>query len=239
VFNGGDGSGLISHIHWKTWGGPLAIGTGIGLYITPYQASAEGTRESARIVAFRLGTCHGRRAYDAVEWYFPQHGQHFNPRPPYNLCNSYSETKHTPTSSAPSTGPSTGPATAPLGATLDVDDGNLAVTASVMDPVTADNEFETPKAGERFVAVRLALRDQGAAWIESDANVDATLVGANEQAYTFAFAESAGCTNFSSGDYSLAPGGEEVGCVVYELPEGVSVRDVRFGLLNVEAEWSE
>lgn len=78
VFNGGDPTGLVSDIHWATWGGSKAIGMGTSDYVGPTQSVASGTEESVRIVAFHLGTCHGRRAYDAVEWYFPQHGNRLN-----------------------------------------------------------------------------------------------------------------------------------------------------------------
>jgi hypothetical protein len=79
VDNGGDPTGVVTHIHWKSWGRSQAIGTGISDYVGPNQSVATGTEETARIVAFHLGTCHGRRAYDAIEWYFPQHGDHFMP----------------------------------------------------------------------------------------------------------------------------------------------------------------
>ena len=87
IFNGGDGSGLVNHIEWLTWGGQRAVGLGIGLYAAPGQSNAEGTRESAIVVLFHLGACHGRRAYDAVTWFFPQHGEHFNPRQYINACS--------------------------------------------------------------------------------------------------------------------------------------------------------
>jgi hypothetical protein len=86
VFNGGDPTGLVSDIHWATWGGAKAIGTGTSDYVGPTQSVAGGTEESARIVAFHLGSCHGRRAYDAVEWYFPQHGNRFNARTYIDPC---------------------------------------------------------------------------------------------------------------------------------------------------------
>jgi hypothetical protein len=79
IFNGGDGSGLVQRIRWLTWGHSQAIGEGIGLYVGPHQSNAEGTRESTRVVAFQLGYCHGKRAYEAIEWYFPQHGDRFTP----------------------------------------------------------------------------------------------------------------------------------------------------------------
>ena len=86
VFNGGDPTGLVRHIRWSSWGGARAIGTGTSDYVGPNQSVAMGTQESARIVAFHLGSCHGHRAYDAVEWYFPQHGQHFNAGTYINAC---------------------------------------------------------------------------------------------------------------------------------------------------------
>ncbi len=92
IFNGGDGSGLVSHIEWLAWGGSRAVGLGRGLWIAPGQSSVEGTRQAAVVVLFHLGYCHGRRAYNAITWFYPQHGQHFNPRIYINACNgSYHE----------------------------------------------------------------------------------------------------------------------------------------------------
>lgn len=86
IYNGGDPTGLVNHIHWITWGNGRAIGAGSAEYVGPHQSVAEGTFQNARIVLFQLGRCHGRRAYDAIEWYFPQHGDHFNPRQYINAC---------------------------------------------------------------------------------------------------------------------------------------------------------
>jgi hypothetical protein len=86
IFNGGDPTGLVRYIHWTSWGGRQAIGEGIGTYVGPHQITAEGTQQIARIVLFQLGRCRGRRAYDAIEWYYPQHGERFNPRQYINAC---------------------------------------------------------------------------------------------------------------------------------------------------------
>jgi hypothetical protein len=87
IFNGGDPTGLVRHIEWLTWGGPRAVGVGSGFYVAPNQITAEGSRHSAVIVLFKLGTCHGRRAYNAIQWYFPEYGEHFNPhRAGYKIC---------------------------------------------------------------------------------------------------------------------------------------------------------
>jgi hypothetical protein len=86
IFNGGDPTGLVSHIAWTSWGGARAVGIGTSDYVGPTQSVATGSQEAVTVVAFNLGTCDGRRMYRAVEWYFPQHGQAFNPRRYENVC---------------------------------------------------------------------------------------------------------------------------------------------------------
>lgn len=87
VYNGGDNTGYVGHVVWKSWGGPRATGSGIGEYVGPHQFPATGTEERTTIVAFDLGTCHGKVMYQAVEWYYPQHGQRFNPRQYEDICS--------------------------------------------------------------------------------------------------------------------------------------------------------
>jgi hypothetical protein len=35
LFNGGDPSGLVTHIHWVSWGGKTAIGYGLNPIFKP------------------------------------------------------------------------------------------------------------------------------------------------------------------------------------------------------------
>jgi hypothetical protein len=86
IFNGGDPTGLVTHVAWSSWGGARATATGTSDYVGPSQSVAQGTEESATVVAFNLGTCDGKLMYQAVEWYFPQHGQAFNPNQYENIC---------------------------------------------------------------------------------------------------------------------------------------------------------
>jgi len=86
IFNGGDPTGLVTHIAWSSWGGPQATATGTAEYVGPNQSVAQGTEESATVVAFDLGTCDGKYMYQAVEWYFPQHNQAFNASTYENVC---------------------------------------------------------------------------------------------------------------------------------------------------------
>ena len=86
IFNGGDPTGLVSHVTWTSWGGTRAYGTGTSDYVGPSQTVATGTEEHVTVVAFDRGTCHGKYMYRAVEWFFPQHGQRFDPHRYENIC---------------------------------------------------------------------------------------------------------------------------------------------------------
>lgn len=87
INNGGDPSGIVTHISWTSWGGTEAVGTGIGEYVGPGQSIATGSQEPTTVIAFDLGTCDGKLMYRAVEWYFPQHGQAFDPGNYENICS--------------------------------------------------------------------------------------------------------------------------------------------------------
>jgi hypothetical protein len=78
IFLGGDPTGRLSQIKWQSWGGAQAMGTGTSVYVPPNEPVAAGTEQPATVVAFDLGTCHGSLMYQAVEWYFPQHGGGFD-----------------------------------------------------------------------------------------------------------------------------------------------------------------
>jgi hypothetical protein len=86
IFNGGDPTGLVTQIVWKSWGGARAVATGVSEWAGAGQSVATGTPEPVRVVAFHLGSCGGQLMYQAVEWYFPQHGQAFTPGRYENIC---------------------------------------------------------------------------------------------------------------------------------------------------------
>ena len=86
IFNGGDPTGLVTKITWQSWGGATATGTGTATYVAGNEPVAAGTQEPATVVAFKLGTCSGKLMYQAVEWYFPQHGQSFSAAHYEDIC---------------------------------------------------------------------------------------------------------------------------------------------------------
>lgn len=86
IYLGGDPTGDLRNIVWSNWGGSQAVGHGLSLYVTPNQSTSAGSEQPATAVAFDLGTCHGSPAYQAIEWYFPQHGGYFDPNYYINTC---------------------------------------------------------------------------------------------------------------------------------------------------------
>jgi hypothetical protein len=86
IFNGGDPTGLVQQIVWQSWGGAMATGIGISEYVGPNQSVADGAQERATVVAFKPGDCQNTLMYQAVEWYFPQHGQSFDPNAYIDIC---------------------------------------------------------------------------------------------------------------------------------------------------------
>jgi hypothetical protein len=86
IFNGGDPTGLVTHVVWTSWGGPRAVAIGVSDYVGPGQSVATGTEEAVNVVAFDRGTCDGKLMYRALEWYFPQHGQAFDAGRYENIC---------------------------------------------------------------------------------------------------------------------------------------------------------
>jgi hypothetical protein len=86
IFNGGDPTGDVTDLHWKSWGARRAVGHGVSDYVAPNQPVADGTQEPVTVVAFDRGRCHGALMYRAVEWYFPQHGGGFDRSQYIDIC---------------------------------------------------------------------------------------------------------------------------------------------------------
>ncbi|HVA08606.1 MAG TPA: DUF4352 domain-containing protein [Acidimicrobiales bacterium] len=111
----------------------------------------------------------------------------------------------------------------------------------VIDPAQAADQFTTPDAGKRFVGTEFTIVNSGSATFDDDANNDGSVVGSDNQTYTADMSDIAGCTNFNSGQVTLAGGQSATGCVVFQVPTGVNVVNVHFaanmGLGGDTAEW--
>jgi hypothetical protein len=62
IFNGGDPSGLISKVHWSSWGGAVARGHGRNSIFKPH-GGYYPRQVVIQLKAKRIGSCEGRRAY--------------------------------------------------------------------------------------------------------------------------------------------------------------------------------
>ena len=86
IDNGGDPTGIVSKVHWTSWGGAQATGDGTGYYEPDDAPVAESRKEPAHIVAYELGTCQGKLMYQRIAWYFPGQGESFDPKDSRNIC---------------------------------------------------------------------------------------------------------------------------------------------------------
>lgn len=90
ISNDGDSTTEVLGIHWTSWGAGEATGTGKAVWVWPGSCVGCNGLTSAMVVAFNLGRCHGHRSYNALEWYFPQYEESFEPHQYYDTC-SHSE----------------------------------------------------------------------------------------------------------------------------------------------------
>jgi hypothetical protein len=92
ISSGGDPTSMVEHIRWQSWGGAQAVGEGISTYLAPGGTVVDSRPEPVLVVAFQLGACPAARGpahrprYRAVEWFFPQHGQRFDPTRYRDAC---------------------------------------------------------------------------------------------------------------------------------------------------------
>lgn len=84
----------VRNIVWANWGSPEAVGVGEQEWVWPGTCDACNGASRATVVAFALGSCDGHASYNAVESYFPEYGQSFQPGDYENTCShrgSYTE----------------------------------------------------------------------------------------------------------------------------------------------------
>jgi hypothetical protein len=96
---------------------------------------------------------------------------------------------------------------------------------SVSQTTTPDNSFDAASAGHHLAGAEFKITGLTGS-SHDDANLDANVSGSNDQSYTASFSGLAAGTNFSDGDFTVAPGQTEVGYVSFELPNSVQVGDV-------------
>lgn len=112
----------------------------------------------------------------------------------------------------------------------ETDDSNNTMRialGSVIDPAHGASDFDQPSAGNRFVATNFKLTGISGSSAD-DANNDALLVGDNHHVYAADLDDVSECTNFTNGDYKVEPNQSSTGCVVFQMPIGVTVMQVKW-----------
>lgn len=136
-------------------------------------------------------------------------------------------------------------AVAHVGSTVAVSgiDAKLNVQlAAVMDPAAPDNSFDAPPAGKRLVGLKFVITNTGSKAVTDDIYIDASVIGSDNQTYSAELSTLAGCTSFSSGQFTLAPGAAGTGCAPFTLPTAVKVVQVQFktqlGVEGATGQWN-
>jgi hypothetical protein len=83
---GGDSTSGVSSITWESWGGPRAVGAGVGVWVWPGTCTGCNKPSRARVVAFAARSCNGHFAYTRLEWYFPEYGEQFDASRGIPIC---------------------------------------------------------------------------------------------------------------------------------------------------------
>ena len=133
---------------------------------------------------------------------------------------------------------------ATVGSTLTGSEPGVTFKVKLMkveDPAPPQNSTEAAPSGQRLIGVEFAITGVKGTYSD-DANGAAVVIGTNSQTYQFSFSTIAACTNFNAGDFTVTRGQTAIGCVVFQLPDSVKVRQVQYqagdGLGNSVLQWS-
>lgn len=121
------------------------------------------------------------------------------------------------------------PSTGKVGDTFHASDSSSDINITldkIVNPAQGADEFTTPDAHKHFVGAVFTIKANAA--YSDDANSDATITGSDGQTYSADFSDIAGYTNFNSGMVKLAAGESSTGAVVFQIPDGVSIANVKY-----------
>jgi hypothetical protein len=86
---GGDPTGTVTKLNWKSWGKSVAVGTGSGFYVPEGQPTAGAVKATVMLKASSLGTCKGHKAYKRLSFTFEYNGES-HPGASYGICGHLS-----------------------------------------------------------------------------------------------------------------------------------------------------
>ncbi|WP_330452544.1 MULTISPECIES: DUF4352 domain-containing protein [unclassified Streptomyces] len=124
---------------------------------------------------------------------------------------------------------------ASVGDTLDLTgDGEegeqLAVTVvKVVDPAGAADEFSTPAADKRYVAVQFRLKNTGSAVYDDSPGNGTTVVDTRGQQFEATVEDTSAGPGFP-GSVTIAPGDTGLGFITFEVPKKSTVAKIQFAM---------
>ncbi|MFJ6518699.1 DUF4352 domain-containing protein [Streptomyces filamentosus] len=141
--------------------------------------------------------------------------------------------QETPDTVQPSPTPSRA-SSATVGDTLDLtgigDDEKLAVTVvRVVDPAGAEDQYSSPDAGMRFVAVQFRLKNTGTAVYKDSPSNGAKVVDTQGQQFDATYEDSNAGPGFPGG-VTIAPGDTGLGFITFEVPTASKIAKVQFAM---------
>lgn len=145
----------------------------------------------------------------------------------------------------PATTPSSAAKAAKVGDTVDLkdDDEHIQITlVKVVDPAKPTDEYRTPKADHRFIAVQVRIVNAGTKPYSGDPMARTTAKDASDQQFEadYSPAETAVGQPMSSG-VTLAPGEKVLGVMTFEVPAGVKLVSMQYsthGFTRSVAQWA-
>ncbi len=128
-----------------------------------------------------------------------------------------------------------------LGRALTLTVGTVPATVRltrIVDPATSNN---SPNNGDRYLAAEFTLSDPSAQPLAPlwAFDVSTTVVGSDGQTYAADQLDTVSqCTSFHMGPVQIVSGQSISECVVFQMPTGISVREVQFTDGNERGIWS-
>lgn len=123
---------------------------------------------------------------------------------------------------------------AEVGDTVDLtgnlDGEGLAVTlVKLVDPAGAKNQYATPEAGTRFVAVQFRLKNTGTAVYKDSPSNGAKIVDTQGQQFSPSYNDTSAGPGFP-GSVTVAPGDTGLGFLTFEVPKASKIAKVQFAM---------
>lgn len=114
--------------------------------------------------------------------------------------------------------------------TGNLDGESLAVTlVKLVDPAGAKNQYATPEAGTRFVAVQFRLKNTGTAVYNDSPSNGAKIVDTQGQQFSPSYNDTGAGPSFP-GRVTVAPGDTGLGFLTFEVPKTSKIAKVQFAM---------